>query len=124
MDQTVLGCLVEGFEDIVPILDLPDPDDRHVLAAAIHCGADAIVTLNLKDFPPAIARRYELEILHPDDFLHQQFGLDSAAVVMAARNCRQRLAKPPVSAETYLATLEAQALPQLVADLRAFQGLI
>jgi len=53
MDQ-VRGCLVAGHLDLIPSLDLPDPDDRHVLAAAIHCGANLIVTKNLKDFPKAI----------------------------------------------------------------------
>lgn len=124
MDQSVLGCLVEDFESLIPALALPDPDDRHVLAAAIHCGADAIVTFNLKDFPPDVARVYNLEILHPDEFLFQQFDLDAAAVVIAARNCRSRLNSPPKTAAEYLATMEAQGLPQLVGELSKFEDLI
>lgn len=57
MDASILGSLVEGFEDLISALDLPDPDDRHVLAAAIHSGSDAIITMNLKDFPAVVARR-------------------------------------------------------------------
>ncbi|BCH28905.1 hypothetical protein MesoLjLc_08350 [Mesorhizobium sp. L-8-10] len=124
MDDSVLGSLVEGFEELIPVLELPDPDDRHVLAAAIHSGSDAIVTVNLKDFPAEVAKRYELEILHPDDFLYQQFGLDPAAVVLAARNCRARLKSPPRSGGEYLATLEAQGLPLLVSELRKFEDLL
>lgn len=124
MNDSVLGSLVEGFEELIPALDLPDPDDRHVLAAAIHSGSDAIITANLKDFPPAVAKRYDLEILHPDEFLYQQFGLDPAAVVVAARNCRARLKNPPRTADEYLGTLEAQSLPLLVGELRAYQDLI
>ncbi len=124
MNETVLGSMIDGFDALVPALTLPDPDDRHVMAAAIHCGADAIVTFNLKDFPAETAATYDLEIIHPDDFLHQQFGLDAAAVVIAASNIRARLKNPPVSAEAYLDTLEAQALPQLVGELRAYAGLI
>ncbi|TJW98562.1 MAG: PIN domain-containing protein, partial [Mesorhizobium sp.] len=121
MNASVLGCLVEGYEGLIPALELPDPDDRHVLAAAIHTGADAIVTMNLKDFPPSVSKQYELEILHPDDFLYQQFGLDQAAVVIAARNCRARLKNPPKTPSEYLNTLQAQSLPLLVDELVAYQ---
>lgn len=124
MNNAVLDSLIEGYEDLIPALRLPDPNDRHVLAAAIHGGADGIVTVNLRDFPQAVARQYALDIIHPDDFLHQQFGLDQAAVVIAARNCRARLTSPPKSAKDYLDTLEAQALPQLVAELRRFIDVI
>ena len=44
-------ALVTGYEHRIESLSLPDPDDRHVLAAAIECGASIIVTANLKDFP-------------------------------------------------------------------------
>jgi hypothetical protein len=58
MDQAVDGCLVTGFEARIDGISLPDPGDRHVLAAAAHCGADTIVTLNLRDFPGAVLSRY------------------------------------------------------------------
>lgn len=53
MNKAVADSLVTGFEHLVDGLDLPDPDDRHVLAAAVRAGAQAIVTANLKDFPAA-----------------------------------------------------------------------
>src|SRR5437879_4076956 len=51
MDEAVRDCLVTGHEELIAPLSLPDPDDRHVLAAAIYAGADVIVTCNLRDFP-------------------------------------------------------------------------
>ncbi len=51
MIQAVRDCMVTGYEPLVEGLVLPDPDDRHVLAAAIRANAQAIVTANLKDFP-------------------------------------------------------------------------
>ena len=52
MDASIHDCLVTGHEGLVEQLKLPDPHDRHVLAAAIRCQAGVIVTYNLSDFPP------------------------------------------------------------------------
>ena len=38
MNEAVRDCLVTGYEDLIASLSLPDPDDRHVLAAAIRAG--------------------------------------------------------------------------------------
>jgi Uma2 family endonuclease len=51
MNSHVRDCIVEKYEYLIPTLTLPDPNDRHVLAAAIVGSADVIVTFNLKDFP-------------------------------------------------------------------------
>jgi predicted nucleic acid-binding protein len=51
INDSVADCLVTGYEPLIPALELPDPDDRHVLAAAIKCGAQLIVTSD-KDFRP------------------------------------------------------------------------
>lgn len=51
MNAHVRDALVDGHLSLIPALALPDPDDRHVLAAAIQCGADLIITFNLDDFP-------------------------------------------------------------------------
>lgn len=68
MNRAVPDCLVKDYEPLVKGLDLPDEDDRHVLAAAIKCGASVIVTYNLRDFPAEILKCFEIEALHPDVF--------------------------------------------------------
>ena len=59
----------ERYESLIPSLDLPDPDDRHVLAAAIVGRCDVIVPQNLKDFPANVLDRYGIDKQHPDEFL-------------------------------------------------------
>ena len=61
MNFHVSDALVTGFDELIPSLTLPDPHDRHVLAAAIHGRADVIVTKNLKHFPAAALTRYGIE---------------------------------------------------------------
>ena len=88
MSRALPDADVKGYEDLIEGLKLPDPDDRHVLAAAIHSECDAIITFNLKDFPPDYLAKFNIEPTHPDDFIYCQFGLNSASVVIAAQRCR------------------------------------
>ena len=124
MNASVMDCLVDGYQQLVPALTLPDPDDRHVLAAAIVASADSIITFNIKDFPPNALEPYGIEVQHPDDFIWNQFGLDAASVVIAAQRCRARLKNPPRTAKEYLDRLETQSLTKTVSELRAFEMLI
>ena len=111
-------CRVTGYEDLIPALGLPDPDDRHVPAAAIRARADVIVTSNLKHFPAAVLAPYGVEAQHPDAFLMRLLDADPVAVLESGRECRRRKRKPPQTVDDYLAALERQGLPQLVAGLR------
>ena len=58
------NALVPGYEDLIEALTLPDPNDRHVLAAAIVARADVIVTCNLRHFPEAALDPYDMEAQH------------------------------------------------------------
>ena len=124
MNAHVMDCLVTEYEPLIPSLTLPDPDDRHVLAAAIHCGANIIVTFNLKDFPEQVLRPYGIEAKHPDDFLAHQLKLAPNLICAAARAQRQSLKNPPLIVAEYLASLERQRLIKVVASLRQFAELI
>jgi hypothetical protein len=66
MNAHVLDCLVADYEDLIPHLSLPDANNRHVLAAAIRAGANAIVTFNLGDFPRATLDPFGIEAQHSD----------------------------------------------------------
>jgi len=124
MDAAVLSAKVTGYEELIPSIKLPDEGDRHVVAAAVRTRADAIITFNLKDFPPQSLSTYDIEVQHPDEFLLHQLGLDEPRVVVAAQRCRARLKNPPVMAEDYLDTLERQSLPRTVAALRPYAAVL
>jgi PIN domain len=120
MNAHVRDGLVGGFESLIPSLMLPDPDDRHVLAAAIRCGADVIVTFNLKHFPHEALEPLGIEAQHPDDFLTCQLDLAENIVCAAVKRHRESLKKPPRTVEEYLETLDRQGLPKTVSILRRF----
>lgn len=118
MNDAIDDCLVEKFEFMVDSLTLPDPDDRHVLAAAIVGHADAIVTFNLRDFPEAYTAAHGIEVLHPDDFLVAQYDLAPISVLKTIKAARARLRNPPKSAAELIVTYEAQGLAQMGKILR------
>jgi predicted nucleic acid-binding protein len=121
MDQAVPDCLVTGYEDLIAGLTLPDPNDRHVLAAAIRCHASVIVTFNERDFPAEVLGAYGIEAQHPDVFIDDLFDLDPAAVVLAAQRQRGSLRHPPIDADRYLEILLKQGLVQTCKSLASFR---
>ena len=124
MNAAVPDALVMGFEPIVEGLALPDPSDRHVLAAAIRCGAAVIVTFNVKDFPAPILEPYGIEAQHPDEFVEYLFDLDPAAVATAAQRQRANLQHPPIDVDKFLDTLLRQGLVQSTKSLAAYRAIL
>jgi hypothetical protein len=124
MDISVPDCLVTGYEGLIDDLALPDPDDRHVLAAAIRCQAGVIVTVNLKDFPPEILARHGMEAQHPDDFITHLHDLKPAAVCAAVRQQREALQNPPYSVRELLDTFLRNGLAGTVARLEEMQDFL
>ena len=121
MDAHVLDALVTAYEPMIEMLALPDPDDRHVLAAAIVGKAKRIVTFNLTDFPATSLSAYGIEAWHPDDFVTQLIELYPEDVCMAVKRHRTSLKNPPKSASEYLATLEQQGLLRAAALLNTME---
>lgn len=124
MNMHARDALVTEFEQLIDVLDLPDPDDRHVLAAAIKGRADLIVTVNLKDFPAGKLDRWGIEAQHPDEFLTHQFHLSQPVFLQAVKTVRLRLKNPPKSVENYLDTPRAQGLPATIKAIEPFDQFI
>lgn len=124
MNLAVKDCLVTNFEPLIETLSLPDENDRHVLAAAIRCGAQEIITFNLKDFPADVLDSFGINAMHPDKFVEHQFDLHGGLVIHVAKQHRAALVKPPKSPRQYLDTLAAQGLVVTADRLREFENLI
>jgi hypothetical protein len=118
MDENVDDALVSGYEHLIGQFTLPDPKDRHVLAAAIHGGASVIVTGNLRDFPAEVLAAYGIEAQHPDAFVNAKLEDNPEEVIASLHELRLDLKKPPFTMPELLASLARQGLAQTVAELR------
>jgi predicted nucleic acid-binding protein len=110
MNDAVPDCIVTGYEPLVDALHLPDPNDRHVVAAAIRCRAEVIVTSNLRDFPDQALAPLGIRAEHPDEFVLHLIDLAPAAVCIAIKTVRARLKRRPHSASELLDRLSEQGL--------------
>lgn len=118
MCSAIPDVMVRGFDSLIGGLTMPDPDDRHVLAAAIVAGAQGIVTLNNKDFPSATLDQYGIDRLSPDQFVLDQLDLAPAVVLQTVIEQMQALRNPPRSLSELLETLHRNGLVRSVAKLR------
>lgn len=114
----------DAWKALAPCFELPDPNDVHVLAAAIAGHADCIVTTNLKDFPASILEVYGLIALHPDDFIVAQLDLDLYPALGAFKAMRARKRNPAYTAEEFAAAMERNGLVATAERLREAVDLI
>ncbi|EDH2826631.1 PIN domain-containing protein [Salmonella enterica] len=124
MNTAVPDAMITGFEPLTESVDLPDVDDRHVVAAAVRSNAEIIVTFNLKDFPAPALNAFGIEALHPDEFVMDLFDLNRALVLSAVTTQRSNLRKPPMSVDDYLEALLRQGMAQTVKELSKYRLLI
>jgi len=117
--------VAEGaWQSLARGLLLPDPDDVHVLAAALAGHADCIVTANLRDFPTDVVGPLGIEVIHPDPFIVAQWDLEPLVVIAAFKRMRARWKKPEATAEDFSAAMERAGLPGTAQRLREAAELI
>ena len=110
MNAAVRDCLVSGYEPLIAALELPDPNDRHVLAAAIKAKAQIIVTKNLRDFPAERLAPWGLKAKSPDSFVRDQIDIDRQAVWACVQQIVDSRTRNPVTIEDVLKQLERDGL--------------
>jgi len=118
------GGLVSGYEHRITSIALPDPNDRHVVAAAAHANARVIVTFNLRDFPEESLMRWKLKAQHPDVFIAELLEKNPQGVIAAIAAHRRSLSRPPLSVDEYLDMLVRQGLTNTVEKLRQLKAAI
>lgn len=118
MCDAIEDSLVTGYAGLADHVALPDDGDRHVVAAAIRCGAQTIVTANLRDFPRSALEPLGIEAIHPDDFLVDLLDLAPGAVLRVVLEQLAALKNPPMPLDGLMATFERNGLARTVAEFR------
>ena len=126
MREAVPDCEISeaAWISIAGSLKLPDPNDVHVLAAAIAGHADCIVTRNHQDFPGSILAAHGINVIDPDQFIVNQWDLENVPVMAAFKGMRARRKKPTENVEDFARTLERNGLPVTAQKIREAAALI
>ncbi len=118
MQTAIRDSLVVGYEPLIEVVTgLPDLDDRHVVAAAIKCKAQVIVTENIRDFPDSALATWNVEAKQPDAFVMDQINLDSRAVYSAVQQIADTWNNPPGTIGDVLDAMARAGLVESVAAL-------
>lgn len=118
MTTALPDAMVSGYEALAEQQDLPDPDDRHVLAAAVTANATLLVTANLDDFP-AEQMPAGLSVVSPDGLVVELMNHDLDTVMDVVVAQAAALTNPPMSTRQLLDGLEEVGLVRTVARLRS-----
>ena len=121
MDTNFKESNVTEFESLIEGLELPDPDDRHVLALAIKSESKYIVTANLKDFPQEKLDGHSITATSPDDFIDFLYNKQkfNVLIIDALAKQRGRLKKPSLNVDEFISILDNQSLKKLVQSLQS-----
>lgn len=118
INASIRDCLVVDHEALAGSIRLPDPDDRHVVAAAVRCGAQVIVTNNVRDFPHEALDPLGIEARPPDAFVRHVIDVAPELVARVLVEQAAALARPPMSVWTLIARLGHAGLPTSMAAIR------
>lgn len=118
MNQAFQEANVEGYELIIDKLQLPDEEDRHVLAVAIASHSDLIVTNNIKDFHEKELSKYAIQAKTADEFISSLILVHQDKVEIAIQCQLSFLKKPPLSKEKLLENFVAVGLSRTVEILK------
>ncbi|MFM9376282.1 PIN domain-containing protein [Gordonia sp. VNK21] len=121
MNDAFEDARVEGWEPLESaITGMPDPDDRHVVAAAVRGHASAIVTDNTKDFPETVLEPLGLHTRSSDRFLLDLLHRHPARAVACVAQTADKRGHPPVTTEGFLEALSASGAKGFVREIAPY----
>jgi predicted nucleic acid-binding protein len=117
MTRSFPDALVAGYDSLTDGMT-NHPKDRHVLAAAVRANAEVVVTFNLKDFPEPALKPYDVEAIHPDEFLLDQLDLYPGLTIDVLRHQAAAYRRVPNTVPDILVLLERAGVPRFAAEVR------
>lgn len=120
MNSVLPTAMIRGYEAHIPEVNLPDPNDRHVVAAGITANASLILTWNSRHFPASELKKFGLRRMSPDAFLSGLLDTVPDLVIGSLANARRNLNKSRVSAPDFIDILERQKLVQVVRRVKKY----
>lgn len=124
MNGITPSALVERYQEYIPMVDLPDKDDRHVVAAAIAAGAHKILTWNLGDFPEQVLKSFNVVAQSPDKFFYELILEDPSEITGIFKGVRERMKSPPICIDRFFEYLQANRLYMTATHLERYKNLL
>ena len=107
MRRAFPSATVDGYEQLIDRMD-NHPKDRHVAAAAVHVGAAAVVTYNVRDFDSELLRQLGIAVVTPPQLVGQLVDDEPSVVALALRAMAARKKRPPMSPADVVAAIVRQ----------------
>ena len=113
MNAALPSASVDGYKEHISEVNLPDPDDRHIVAAGIAASASIILTWNLRHLPMRELKKFGLRRETPDVFVSGLYDKVQDLVIASLANARRNLTKTRLSASDFIRILKGQKLVDL-----------
>lgn len=124
MNRIKPTALVANYERYIEQVHIPDKDDRHVVAAAIACGAQKIITWNLGDFPDKVLKVFGVVAESPDKFISDLISDNPPSIIATLKEMRERFKTPPLSVEEFFERLVKNRLTLTAQHLERYRDLL
>lgn len=124
MNKIKPAALIANYERYIQQVQIPDKDDRHVVAAAIACGAQKIITWNLSDFPNNILKTFGVVAESPDKFIQDLIIDNPPSIISTLKEMRERFKTPPMSVDEFFERLLKNRLPMTARQLDRYRDLL